>query len=271
MAFNAEHSCFLCGTQRKWWKASSGPGRGSSSGSPRGTKRRSSSEADGGSERGFAGAGRGMLTMRFPGTWPDGFVTFDICRAKIGHDECGIYMPPIFWQQIGDSWRFRCQIQWDVMKQKCPQAYEVMVDTHGTDRTSWPQPCCGAIFVPWARGPSQVIEIRADCGQWYAFLACRLPQELGDEIKKVPLEWHRACGQLTARDVMDHIPMAVPKTGNETGVPGVARFDLAAWRAKGSPTLTHAGWIALCHLIASKEPVNFERIISVCAELRAKL
>ena len=101
MAFNAKHSCFLCGTQRKWWKASSGPGRGSSSGSPRGTKRRSSSEADGGSNRGSAGAGRGMLTMRFPGTWPDGFVTFDICRAKIGHDECGIYMPPIFWQQIG--------------------------------------------------------------------------------------------------------------------------------------------------------------------------
>ena len=70
---------------------------------------------------------------------------------------------------------------------------------------------------------------------------------------------------------MDHIPMAVPKTGNETGVPGVARFDLAAWRAKGSPTLTHAGWIALCHLIASKEPLNFERIISVCADLRANL
>ena len=70
---------------------------------------------------------------------------------------------------------------------------------------------------------------------------------------------------------MNAIPMAYPKTGNETGVPGVAKFDIAAWRAKGSRTLTHAGWIALCHLIASKEPVNFERISSVCKQLQAKL
>ena len=75
---------------------------------------------------------------------------------------------------------------------------------------------------------------------------------------------------MTAQDIMMAIPMAYPKTG-QTIVPGVSRFDFAEWREHGSPTLTHAGWIALCHLIASKEPVNLERIISVCAELRAKL
>ena len=64
--------------------------------------------------------------------------------------------------------------------------------------------------------------------------------------------------------------MAYPKTG-QTGVPGVSKFDFAEWRAHGCPTLTHARWIALCQVIASKEPMNFERSISVCAQLRANL
>ena len=115
-----------------------------------------------------------------------------------------------------------------------------------------------------------MIEIQSDNGDWYALLAARLPQELDDEIKKCWHQWHRACSRLTAQDIMKAIPMAYPKTG-QTGVPGVSKFDFAEWRVHDSPTLTHARWIALCHLIASKEPVNLERIISVCAELRAKL
>ena len=82
---------------------------------------------------------------------------------------------------------------------------------------------------------------------------------------KKSLEWHRACGHLTAQAIMDHIPMAFPKTGTQTGVPGVAKG------AKGSRTLTHAGWIALCQVIASKEPVNLKQTISVCEQLQAKL
>ena len=115
-----------------------------------------------------------------------------------------------------------------------------------------------------------MIEIQSDNGDWYALLAARLPQELDDEIKKCWHQWHRACSRLTAQDIMKAIPMAYPKTG-QTIVPGVSKFDFAEWREHGSPTLTHAGWIALCHLIASKEPLNFERIISVCADLRANL
>ena len=115
-----------------------------------------------------------------------------------------------------------------------------------------------------------MIEIQVDNGDWYALLAARLPQELDDEIKSVRHQWHRACSQLTAQDIMHAIPMAYPKTG-QTIVPGVSKFDFAEWREHGSPTLTHSGWIALCHLIASKEPLNFERIISVCADLRANL
>ena len=130
--------------------------------------------------------------------------------------------------------------------------------------------CCGARFRAWARGPSKVVEIQADNGDWYALLADRPPQELDDEIKRVHHQWHLACSRLTAQDIMKAIPMAYPKTG-QTIVPGVSKFDFAEWREHGSPTLTHSGWIALCHLIASKEPLNFERIISVCAQLRANL
>ena len=49
----------------------------------------------------------------------------------------------------------------------------------------------GANFIQWARGGAsawfKVTEIRADSGQWYAFLACRLPEELDDEIQKSPV------------------------------------------------------------------------------------
>ena len=61
----------------------------------------------------------------------------------------------------------------------------------------------GANFIQWARGGAsawfKVTEMRADSGQWYPFLACRHPQELDDEIKQVPLEWHRAYGQLATQ------------------------------------------------------------------------
>ena len=115
-----------------------------------------------------------------------------------------------------------------------------------------------------------MIEIQADNGDWYALLAARLPQELDDDIKKCWHQWHRACSRLTAQDITKAIPMAYPKTG-QTIVPGVSKFDFAEWREHGSPTLTHSGWIALCHLIASKEPVHLKHIISVCEQLLAKL
>jgi len=210
-----------------------------------------------------------LKALDFHNQLDESFLTFDLCRAKKGYEHCGIYMPSFYWLQMPGRWKFACAIQWAVVQEQMPQAYAEMEKSYGADKTIWPQPGCGAKFVPWARGASKVIEFLAD-GQWYSFVASRLPEELDDEIKKVLLTWHQACGRLTADEILNHIPEAFPKTGLSTDVPGVGKFDLVEWRAKGEPTLTQGGWIALCAVIASKEPMNLAHIISLCADLKEK-
>ncbi len=136
---------------------------------------------------------------------------------------------------------------------------------HGEDPSSWPKLGCGAKFVPWARGASKVLEIRDEFGNWRAILADRLPEQLDDEIKKVLHAWHEAAGRVTPEDIMMFMPLSYPRcSAYRTGVPGVSRFDIEKWQAEGSPTLSFAGWVALCQLISCKDPVNLGHIITLC-------
>ena len=47
---------------------------------------------------------------------------------------------------------------------------------------------CGAKFTPWAKGESQVVEVKLPDDSWAGFLTDRMPQELDDAIKKVHVE-----------------------------------------------------------------------------------
>ena len=174
-------------------------------------------------------------------------------------------MPSPFFVQIPNQWKFYCQIDWDkletLLEYQC--VVEDMKNKWGINKKAWPNPCCGAKFVPYARGASKVIELRMGNGTWACILAERLPENLDDEIKKVMYHWHVAEQRLTPEDIMNAIPKTLPMI-NKTNTSGVSRFPIADWMKLGEPTLTKGGWVALCRLIASKDEVNLAHLITMC-------
>ena len=105
-------------------------------------------------------------------------------------------------------------------------------------------------------------------GLMECIMAERLPEQLDDEIKKVLYAWQVACGRITPEDIRNCIPITVPTLNAIPGVVGISRFDFKAWGQLGQPTLSKAGWIALCSLISSKDPVNLGPILTLCESSR---
>ena len=181
-------------------------------------------------------------------------------------------MPGPFFTQVGGKWKFYCKVDWDVVETipEYVSVVEGMKQKWGIHKKAWPDPCCGAKFVPWARGASKVIELRMQDGNWACILAERMPQQLDDEIKQVLFAWHEAESRLTAAEIMKALPKTMPMI-NKTTCDGVSRFPLKEWKAMGSPTLTCGGWIALCRLVASKDKLNLQHIITLCDNHEEKL
>ena len=143
------------------------------------------------------------------------------------------------------------------------------IDKHGRNRKDWPDPCCGARFLPWKRGASKVVEVCTGLSsdgkpKWECLLADRLPENLDDEIKKHLHEWHQASQKITPEEILEAIPLTIPKLNEIEDNPGIARFDINLWKKLGQPTLTASGWMALCKIIAKKDPVNLQAIITLC-------
>ena len=196
----------------------------------------------------------------------EGFNLYDCCTRKIGDEFCGIYMPSLYWDRPDGKWKFWCRIQWAKVCEKDPATAKIMVDKYGDNVKAWPQPGCGAKFVPWANGPTKVIELLMPDGTWQALRAERLPEQLDDKIKGVLHEWHEAAGRVTPEEIQKAIPMVHPET-YKTEVPGVSRFDVKDWINKGMPTLKESGWVALCELIASKNVKDLGFIIELCQKM----
>ncbi len=178
-------------------------------------------------------------------------------------------MPMCYWWRPSAKWRFKCTVAWDQIAQQGPAGQEVldeMTKRFGPDKRNWTTPCCGANFAPWRKGASKVIEMRMADGEWKAILADRLPEQLDDEIKGVLHEWHAAAQRITPEDIMNAIPLTMPKV-NKTSIPGVSRFDFTEWKRLGEPTLTQAGWVVLCKIIASKDPMNLQHILTLCDKI----
>jgi len=107
---------------------------------------------------------------------------------------CGIYMPGIYWERCrqGGLLRFNCDIAWArVSESGGKHIVDAMKVQFGQDRAKWPDPCCGARFLPWARGASKCVEIKLAEG-WVSFLAGGLPEQLEDEIMKAHEAFHQA-------------------------------------------------------------------------------
>ena len=197
-----------------------------------------------------------------------GFHIFDVCKAKHGCGTvCGLYMPGILWSQPNkENFRFYCRTDWQaaVTQEDGEKLHTMLQKKYGKDPRSWPSFGCGAKFCPWKRGASKVVELKVD-GQWHAILAERLPEQLDDEIKKLQFAFHQACGRVTADDILKAVPLTFPKCHVvDESLPVLARFDFEKWERLGKPTLTTAGWIALCRTIALKDAPGLHHIISLC-------
>ena len=103
-------------------------------------------------------------------------------------------------------------------------------------------------------------------GTWYCFVGERIPQTLDDELKAHAEEWHRALGGLSVEDIKAHVPIIVPPMFHvdKEKLPGICKFDYKAWEDMGSPCLRVEGWIALCRLIALKQPFVLGHLLDLC-------
>ena len=180
-------------------------------------------------------------------------------------------MPADYWYNPEGTWRFHCKLMPSKIKKMHPGLYEaIKQDLNNLPDDQWDKlvPTCGCRFRPWANGASKVVELRV-MDKSYAILAERLPVELDDEIKKAQYAWHKALARTTAEQIAKAIPTCLPTTNLCTScqVRGISKFDFDAWKADGRPTLTRAGWIALCRVIAMNQEVDLSGIISLCDKL----
>ena len=182
-------------------------------------------------------------------------------------------MPADYWRHCPDGWRFRCELFPQKIKEKQPAQYKKIQEAMGDIPDSeWKHytPCCGSRWVPDVHGANAVIEMKVG-DVYHAIRAERLPDELVDEIKKVPFRWHEACGRTTPEQIKKAISMWLPKENlyspTKGKVPGIGRFNIKQWKAEGCPTLRAGGWAALCKAIAVNAEVDMSRIITLCDDI----
>ena len=77
--------------------------------------------------------------------------------------------------------------------------------------------------------------------------------------------WHEALQRLSPEDILAHVPQVFP-VSNRTEVPGVSRFPMEDWQRSGCPTLTLAGWCAMCQVIAAKDLKSLRHIFELCSD-----
>ena len=89
--------------------------------------------------------------------------------------------------------------------------YGNIVERYGPfNGRNWPDIGCGATFLAFGRGASQVMQVRLLNGTWEAFATDMLPQELDDAIKVVHLHWIRAMGKVGQAEAFYYLPKQSP-------------------------------------------------------------
>ena len=175
------------------------------------------------------------------------------------------------------DYRLACETDQFLMK-KVTTIYDNLDDIENKMAMRMPNPCCGARYVPWGRGESQVVEIDLEDEngilQPYCFIAARLPQQLDDEIKKKQAEWVRAQWQLSDKEIIGYLPKVYPCDKylvNRELMPAIGRFPVDEWIADKKPILDTAGWLALAIKIASNDMKNLAGIFDLGRSLESEM
>ncbi len=64
--------------------------------------------------------------------------------------------------------------------------------------------------MPWARGPSHVLEVMLSTGDWTAFAAEKMPLEMDDALKAMRADICETMKNGSAECLLDCLPMAFP-------------------------------------------------------------
>ena len=212
---------------------------------------------------------------------------FNVCRAKTGAWDnvrqcagtCGLAFPAKMWYRFPNTWKYRCQVCWNPLLEEaaknpdCKELQEwieALQEKWGEDVSKWPAIGCGAIFKPWARGASMVVEMMTHDGKWISFMADRLPEQLDDAIKGHHAAFHMATLKMTPEELQEAIPMGFPMTHVVDGVPCVARYPIDMWELNGMPIMTTKGWAKLCMLIAQQDLENLQSVYDTAVKYGGK-
>ncbi|MCP4244744.1 MAG: hypothetical protein GY772_29730 [bacterium] len=199
--------------------------------------------------------------------------SFYCCRAKVCDEHCGYYFPSKLWKRTTKD--YYCEVVWDeLLRTDCPER-DRMVAKYGDNVADWPKVGCGARFRPWGRGESQVWELTTRNGS-VAWLSSLMPQIISDEVLKVKASWHAAVDTMTPEELYEALPMIFPKCYAQKMpdgfvLPGVSKFPLAEWIAKGSPTMTESAWCEFAMKVASNDMAGLESIFMMAQAEKQRL
>ena len=135
----------------------------------------------------------------------------------------------------------------------------------------WPKIGCGSTNVPWAKGKSQVVEVRMSDGTFFAFAAARMPAQLGIEIQKKKQEFYMAARDLTPEALKDLIPVTFPVTHTIPGFPFISRYPIDSWEEQGAPAFSTQPWYKLAMCICRNDMTNLGNVYEFAERAWAKL
>ena len=207
------------------------------------------------------------------------FRIFDVCRSGGAGNICGVCMPAHFWAKPTEQHRWYCKCDWDFaasvdsgLKAKLEKTYGVKSDFNEAVHAKHPyDPCCGARYWPWATGEFQIVDIdlvNKDINQveTFCFIADRLPEGMGDEIKKAQGSFMKAQAHLSDTEILESLPKVYPcdmHSVDRDTMPGIGKFPVDEWAKDGQHLLYQAGWVALARKIAKCDLENLGDIFDL--------
>ena len=214
-----------------------------------------------------------------------------MCRAKTSRDKdgnvcaCGLSYPAKLWTKKGTKWKFKCRVDWSALALAALQESEKgeppvlnkwvkrLRAKFGDDISKWPQIGCGANFYPFRNGYSMVVELRIQGDHWEAIAADRVPEILDNAIKAHQYEFYLQFRRMTPEELKEVVPVSLPMTHvmDPDLYPGVSRFPVAEWEARGEPVITTAGWCKLAMKVANKNLKDLSSVFEVAQKELSRL
>ena len=155
------------------------------------------------------------------------------------------------------NWQYVCCVMWEYLHEEsvdwpgsaADKWFKSLQEEYGEETSSFPHIGCGCNFIPFAKGPSMVCEIRMNqnCGEWEAFLADQTPPALDDQLKYITYKkLTDAFGMVPPAEMIKAIPMTMPMTHIHTHegkrMEGIAKYPLDSWETAGDPCFTTEKW-----------------------------